>query len=180
MPSTESSGPVPMRLREQASGSDARAERLIRQIRGEVENLRQSLDEMATAQEDMVAVDLDAVVADPAAAAALPPAVLVRGLVSAAGKIAALNSEIAAIRESVKRLQALNHDLEIEHSFNRGRLETLDEVVAALHGNLQDLRFERDQVLLMVNGRTSANGNGNGAHGRQIETTATLLASAHE
>lgn len=150
--------PFPMNLRAQASGSDARAERLIRQIRGEVETLRQALDDMSTAQGDMVSVDIDSVIADPVAAAGLPPAVLVRGLIASSEKIAALNAEIAAIGESVQRLQTLNHDLELEHSFNRGRLETLDEVVAALHGNLQDLRYERDQSRLILSAQANANG----------------------
>lgn len=142
--------PFPMNLRGQATASDARADRLIRQIRAEVESLRQTLDEMTAAQEDMVAIDLDSVVADPAAAAGLPPAVLVRGLVTASEKIRTLNDEIATVNESIQRLQTLNHQLEVEHSFNRGRLETLDEVVAALHANLQDLRYERDQSRLIL------------------------------
>ena len=135
MSASETAVPFPMNLRGQASGSDARAERLIRQSRGEVESLRQALDEMGTAQEDRVALDLDSVVADPAAAAGLPPVVLVRGLISAAERIASLSSEISMVNESVARLQTLNHELEIEHSFNRGRLETLDEVVAVLRAD---------------------------------------------
>ncbi len=144
--------PFPLNLRGQATGTDARAERLIRQIRAEVETLRTTLDEMVTAQDDMVAIDLDAVVADPDAAAALPPAILVRGLVSASERISSLNSDMASINDTVKKLESINHDLQLEHSFNRGRLETLDEVIAALHGNLQDLRFDRDQRSIMMNG----------------------------
>lgn len=139
-------------MRGQATGSDARAERLIRQIRAEVETLRTTLDEMATAQEDMVSLDLEAVAADPDAAAAMPPAVLVRGLVTASQRIGAMNTELASINETVKKLESINHELQLEHSFNRGRLETLDEVIAALHGNLQDLRFDRDQRSIGMNG----------------------------
>ncbi len=171
MPENRPAAPFPLPLRGQATGSDARAERLIRQIRSEVEDLRQTLDEMATAQEDMVTIDLDAVIADPEAAAALPPAVLVRGLISAVERIAALSNEITTVNAAVKRLETLNHDLELEHSFNRGRLETLDEVIAALHGNLQDLRYERD------NGRLVLNGNGNGMR-PQIAANPVVLDSA--
>ena len=173
MPEHRPAAPFPLSLRGQASGSDARAERLIRQIRSEVEDLRQTLDEMATAQEDMVALDLDAVVADREAAAALPPAILVRGLISAAERLASLSGEIANVNESVKRLERLNHELELEHSFNRGRLETLDEVIAALHGNLQDLRYERDQ------GRMILNANGNGLR-PQIAANTNILESVSD
>ncbi len=173
MPEPRPAAPFPLSLRGQASGSDARAERLIRQIRSEVEDLRQTLDEMATAQEDMVALDLDAVVADREAAAALPPAILVRGLISAAERLASLSREIAGVNESVKRLERLNHELELEHSFNRGRLETLDEVIAALHGNLQDLRYERDQ------GRMILNANGNGLR-PQIAANTNILESVSD
>jgi hypothetical protein len=174
MSATETAAPFPLNLnlRAQATASDARADRLIRQIRAEVESLRAALDEMTTAQEDMVALDLDSVIADPAAAAGIPPAVLVRGLVTAGEKISALTAEMAQVNESVNRLQSLNHQLEVEHSFNRGRLETLDEVVAALHANLQDLRYERDQSRLIV-------ANGNGMRGQITPVPAHAVLESH-
>ena len=132
-------------LRSQATGGDARAERLVRAVRMEVADLKQAIDSWGESRDEMLEVDLDAVRADPAAAAAIPSAALVRGLIAAADRIRALEGDLrvsdrqlAAVRDELARLQE-------EHSYVRGRTETLHEVIAALHGNLDDLRAERSR-----------------------------------
>lgn len=144
MPETTAPTPFPLPLRAQATGTDARAERLIRQIRGEVEELRAALDEVTGAQGEMMTVDLAAVVADPGAAAALPAPVLVRAIISAAKEIERLQAQVAEQARAMTELVSTVHELREEQSFRRGRLETLEEVIAALHANLQDFRTARD------------------------------------
>jgi hypothetical protein len=132
-------------LRSQATGGDARAERLVRAVRLELEDLKQAVDSWGESRDDMLEIDLEAVRADPAAAATIPAGALVRGLVSAADRISELEHDLAsserqlvALREELARLQE-------EHSYVRGRTETLHDVIAALHGNLDDLRAERER-----------------------------------
>jgi chromosome segregation ATPase len=132
-------------LRSQATSGDARAERLVRAVRMEVSDLRQAIDSWGEGRDQMLEVELEAVRADPAAAATIPAAALVRGLVAAAHRISALETDLdvserqlAAARDELARLQE-------EHSYVRGRTETLHDVIAALHGNLDDLRAERNR-----------------------------------
>ncbi len=132
-------------LRSQATGGDARAERLVRAVRMEVADLKQAIDGWGQSRDDMLEIDLEAVRADPAAAATIPPPALVRGLLSAADRITELEARLA---EAERARAALSDDvarLQEEHSYVRGRTETLHEVIAALHGNLEDLRAERNR-----------------------------------
>jgi hypothetical protein len=136
--------PFPLPLRGQLTTSDARAERLIRQIRGEVEDLRQTLEDISSSQEEMVTLDLPSVVADPEAAKTLAPAVLVRGLIAAHEEHERLRAQVLEQAQAMTEMVSTIHTLREEAAMRRGRLETLDQVVAALHANLQDFRGERD------------------------------------
>jgi predicted nuclease with TOPRIM domain len=87
---------------------------------------------------------LEAIAGHPDAAAALPPALLVRGLVRAhdhSERLATENEEQAA---RIAELKGEIHDLREDKAYLRGRIETLDQVIAALHANIQDLRLARD------------------------------------
>ncbi len=139
--------PVANGLRAQATVGDARAERLIREVRMELADLKHSFAGRYEDRDDLVTVDLDAVRANPEAAAALPSATLVRALLQAERRIAELERAVAtheredaALREQLARLQD-------DHAYARGRLETLHEVIGALHGNLDDLRGDRRRLL---------------------------------
>lgn len=131
-------------LRGQASATDARAERLVRQVRQDVERLQAALDQLGAEHDAMLEVDAAAVAADPEAAVTLPPAVLVRALITADGDIHRLRSRLGKARTREQKLRAHLHRLEIEGASRASRLETLEEVLAALHANLADLRLERE------------------------------------
>ena len=83
-------------LRAQATPTDARAERLVRGLRMELEDIKQTIAAHDEDREGLIGVDLEAVRADPRAAAALPPATLARALAAAADRIAALEREIVS------------------------------------------------------------------------------------
>jgi len=138
-------------LRGQSSASDARADRLVRQVRGEIEELRDAIGGLAADQGEMLHVDPADIAANPEAALTLAPAVLVRAIVAAhEGATQAARRE----RHRAKRLSKLQARLRksaIEDAEIRSRLGTLEEVIAALHANLEDLRLERGG-LRMVDG----------------------------
>ena len=50
--------------------------------------------------------------------------------------------------ERVRELEAEVQSLRLSEAGLRGRLETVEDVIAALHNNLEDLRFARDHVSL--------------------------------
>jgi DNA repair exonuclease SbcCD ATPase subunit len=131
-------------LRGQATASDARAERLVRQVRKDVERLQATLEKLQLEQSDLLEVDPATVAANPEAAATLPPALLVRALVAANEENRALRKQLRKARE--QRTRALGHarTLELAAAARDGRLATLEEVLAALHANLQDLRQQRE------------------------------------
>ena len=133
----------PNGFRSQATAGDARAERLVRSVRMEVADLKHAFDSWNETRDDMLDLDLDAVRENPAAAATLPPAALARALAAAAERIAELEQGIAERDRQTTALQGDLARLSEEHSFARGRMEMLQDVIAALHGNLEDLRYER-------------------------------------
>lgn len=130
-------------MKGQAAASDARAERLIRQVRKDVERLQATLEQLHAEQSDLLEVDPHTVAANPEAAAALPPAALVRAIIAAAEENRALRKQLRKARK--QRDRALQHarSLELAAAGRDARLATLEEVIAALHANLQDLREER-------------------------------------
>lgn len=130
-------------LRSQATANDARTERLVRSIRGEVEELREALDAMANDRGDFLEADIAAIIADPEGAASLPSAVLVRAIVAANERNAQMLAELGRQARRNAKLKSKLRALRITHAQVAGRMATLDEVIAALHGNLEDLRLER-------------------------------------
>lgn len=131
-------------LRSQATGADARAERLIRQVRRDVERLEATLEQLHAAQGDLLQVDAAAAAENPEAAAALPPPVLVRALLETTRENQRLRRQLRKARR--QRNRAIEHAraLELAAAARDSRLATLEEVIAALHANLQDLRYERE------------------------------------
>jgi hypothetical protein len=134
---------LPNGFRAQATSGDARAERLVRAVRMEVADLKQAIGTWGEARDGMLDIDLEAVQANPDVAATLPPAALARALAGAAERIRELeqglrdrDEEAALLREEIGRLTE-------EHAYTKGRAEMLQEVIAALHANLEDLRHER-------------------------------------
>ena len=137
---------VDLPLKGQMTGSDARAERLVRQVRQDVERLQATLTQLASEQSDLYEVDAEAVAANQEAALTLPPAVLVRALVEANAEIRGLKKRVGKGRTREQKLREKIHRMELAEASRASRLETLEEVLAALHGNLQDLRAEREYL----------------------------------
>jgi hypothetical protein len=130
-------------LKTQLSSSDARTDRLVRQLHAEIESIRSTLGELSDGHPDLLELDAGAVAADPAAAATLPPPLLVRAIIRLEHERQVLAEEA---REKGNLLRALNdqhQSLELKEATVRARLETLEEVIAALHANLEDLRYSR-------------------------------------
>lgn len=145
----EAPRPFTFPLRSQATAADSRADRLVRQIRGEVEQLREALDSLVSEQDEMVEVDPAMVAEHPDAAATLPAAVLVRAIVSAHEDNVRLKKRVSKQGHREANLRRRYNELKLEDAARRSRLDTLEEVLAALHANLQDLRLERDSQRLL-------------------------------
>lgn len=133
-----------MRMRGQMNSSDARAERLVRQVRNEVAALQATLHALSQEHDDLLEVDPAAVASNPQAALTLPPAVLVRAVMSAEAENRKLRSQARKAAERQRRLRERLHELQLAEAARASRLQTLEEVIAALHGNLGDLRQERE------------------------------------
>lgn len=130
-------------FRTQVGSSDLRAERLVRQLRGQLDELKERVDGRAIPTE-MTLLDVAAAVADPEAAAALPPGMLVRALLDLHRHMMELEENVAEQRSKIGALSSRIRDMDTERAYARGRLQTLEEVIGALHANLEDLRFVRD------------------------------------
>ena len=135
-------------MRTQVGSSDLRADRLVRQVRCQIDALRERIDGRAV-PETLTRLDLAAVAADPDAALELPPSLLVRALVDAHGEISCLEERVTDERTKIGALSARIREIDTEQAFSRGRIQTLDEVIAALHSNLEDLRLQRDSTRLL-------------------------------
>lgn len=139
-----------LRLRSQYSAADARTDRLVRQMRDEVEDLRQSLE--MRAEVPAAEPDIAAILADPGAAADLPPAFLVRALQAANERHAELLAELEHARKRSSKLKAKLRKRRTKQAANDARFATLQDVIAALHANLEDLRLERDNAYRLAPG----------------------------
>ena len=137
-------------LRSQVTGVDSRADRLVRQVRNEVEALKKTLDDIALDRDEMLELDLRALMADPEHALTLPPAVLVRALVASGEENTRLQARADRQREKATKLTEKLRGLERDDAGRRARLETLEEVIAALHANLEDLRYDRDHLAVVA------------------------------
>ena len=124
-------------LKGQFTGADARADRLIRQIRGEVEGLRQTLEHLSLESSELLEVDIAAALTDPETATTLPPPALVRAIVSEAKRADALAEKLTGERARTRRLRGQVRKMRLERAETNARLETLSEVIAALHANLE-------------------------------------------
>ncbi len=141
-------GLVTTRLRDrsfkgQATALDARAERLVQHVRSEVEGLRESLDLIGAGQEEMLEVTPASVAENPSVAATLAPMVLVRSLISAGRRERDLEEQLAEVTAHMTAIQHEVATMREDHAGQGGRMETLDQVIEALHENLRDLRAER-------------------------------------
>lgn len=134
------------RMRHQLSSADTRADRLVRQVRSDVEQLKQTLDALSHERDDMLQLDVAALIADPEQATKLPPAVLVRAIIATAEANESLRAEAEGQRKKAAKLRRELRDLRLEAGAREIRLETLEQVIAALHANLEDLRIDRDRA----------------------------------
>ena len=75
-----------------------------------------------------------------AVAELLAPAVLVRAVMSAEAENRRLRKQARKRQERQQRLQARLQELQLAEAARSSRLQTLEEVISALHGNLGDLR----------------------------------------
>lgn len=136
--------PAPMK--NQMSGSDVRTERVARQLRAEIDGLRASVALFQATPDAFTSIDPAAVAADPEAAAALPPALLVRAIVAAHAENERLGKRLSKQRERIDKLEGQVRDLKQERAWLRGRQRTLEDVIGALHANIEDLRLHRDAL----------------------------------
>lgn len=137
-------GPGVPRMRGQMTSSDARAERLVRQVRTEVAALSKTLSSLAEEHDEMLEVDPASVAQNPEAALTLPPAVLVRAVMSAEAENRKLRKRAQKVQSRQRQLRERLHELQLSEAARASRLQTLEDVIGALHGNLQDLRQERE------------------------------------
>lgn len=138
------SGAGSPRMRGQMTSSDARAERLVRQVRTEVAALQKTLASLAEEHDEMLEVDPSSVAKNPEAALTLPPAVLVRTVVAAEAENRRLRKRARKVQARQRQLRERLHELQLAEAARASRLQTLEDVISALHGNLQDLRQERE------------------------------------
>lgn len=137
--------PTPgLKLRGQMSSSDARAERLVRQVRTDVSALQETLAALAQEHDEMLEVDPASVAKNPEAALALAPAVLVRAVISAEAENRRLRKRARKAFEREQKMRARLQELQLSEAARVSRLQTLEDVIGALHGNLTDLRQERE------------------------------------
>jgi hypothetical protein len=92
----------------------------------------------------MLEVDPAAVAKNPEAALTLAPAVLVRAVIAAMVENRRLRKQSKKYSERQRALKERLHQLQIAEAARASRLQTLEDVIGALHGNLTDLRQERE------------------------------------
>ncbi len=142
-PADAGADPIPFRQKAQSTAHDARAERLVMGLRSEMLELKDSIVGLRSRSSDLYSLDVDALAGDPAAATGLPHDMLVEALL-------AMRSELRQARETIRErdeaLEALREEhraLQTEHAVANSRIETLGDVIGALHANLEDLRSVR-------------------------------------
>ena len=135
-----------MRMRGQMTSGDARAERLVRQVRTELSHLQETLGALSQQHDEMLEVDPASVVENPDAALTLPPAVLVRAVISAEAENARLRKRARKVESRQRQLRERLQELQLAEAARASRLQTLEDVISALHGNLTDLRQDREYL----------------------------------
>ncbi len=146
------------RMRSQMTSSDARAERLVRQVRSEVVGLQESLTALAREQHEMIEVDPAAVAQNPEAALTLAPSILVRAVVAAEAENQSLRKRAAKTRVREQKLKERLQELQLSEAARVSRMQTLEDVISVLHGNLTDVRHEREFLRQLVQPRAERPG----------------------
>ena len=131
-------------MRGQMTSSDARAERLVRQVRNEVSALQKTFASLAEEHDAMYEVDPAAIARNPETALTLPPAILVRAVVSSESENLRLRKRARKNEARQRKLRERLQELQLSEAARQSRLQTLEDVIGALHGNLTDLRQERE------------------------------------
>jgi hypothetical protein len=122
---------------------------MFRSVRGELDDMRKTYGALRATPADLTEPDLDGVAQNPDGATALPPAVLVKALLAQKAENDHLRARLSKSQKRARRLEARLRELRNERAYERGRTETLDQVIGALHANLQDLRFARDGAVAL-------------------------------
>ena len=142
---SQNAAPIPFReLKGQASAYDARAERLVLGIRAEVEELRDAVAARQQVEEAVLRVDADALLHEPGLVGAVPPMLIARLVDDMRTRIGELEDALESKSADLERSETQHAALERDYAGAQSRLETLQEVIAALHANIQDLRAARD------------------------------------
>lgn len=131
-------------LKGQSNARDARAERLVGGLRGELDQLRDELKGIRAATPGVYQVDVPALLESPGSAAGVPPRLLVKELARLSRRVNELEEQAAEREQTLAALRGERHELERQMAALEARNETLSQVIGALYGNLEDLRAARD------------------------------------
>lgn len=82
---------------------------------------------------------------NPTAGENLTPAALVSAILSSEAENRSLRRRLHQRKRELHELKKTMAQQVLEDAELRGRLRTLEEVIAALHANIEDLRLQRDQ-----------------------------------
>jgi len=135
--------PLPFRQKSQLTGQDARAERLVLGVRSEVSELREYVSALRERAGEAFALDIESVIADPALAVTIPPRLFLDEILRQRERIHELDAALAALNAELQKALDADHDASLRLAVSEARRETLGEVIAALHANLEDLRALR-------------------------------------
>lgn len=139
--------PIPFRQKGQLTGQDARAERLVLGVRSEVSELRNYIASLREHAGEAFAIDLESVIADPALAVTIPPRLFLDELLRQRDQVRSLEDALAETATALADARTENHELSLRLAVADVRRETLGDVIAALHANLEDLRAMRIQAI---------------------------------
>lgn len=106
--------------------------------------MQETLAALAQEHDEMLEVDPASVAKNPEAALTLAPAVLVRAVISAEAENRRLRKRARKAFEREQKTRARLQELQLSEAARVSRLQTLEDVIGALHGNLTDLRQERE------------------------------------
>lgn len=143
-PAAKPREPIPLRnLKSQSTGQDARAERLVLGLRSELGELRDALQGLRALTPQVYTLDLDALLEEPELASAIPPRIMVQELARLHDRVSGLLEDLGQREQELADLREEREALRIRLSSTEARNETLADVIAALHANLEDLRISR-------------------------------------
>lgn len=139
--------PIPFRQKGQLTGQDARAERLVLGVRSEVSELRNYIASLREHAGEAFAIDLESVIADPALAVTIPPRLFLDELLRQRDQVRQLEAALAETATELANARDENHEMSLRLAVADARRETLGDVIAALHANLEDLRALRSYMV---------------------------------